>query len=132
MATKKSVANYTVEIEETSLAEMSAKDRIKMKEVSDATKLDIAVTEDEALIISPVAYAILNIHNEKSDDKDYKNYIILDKDGNKYVTGSESFWNSFINIFNELDGSGEEWELKIFRMPSKNYSGKTFITCAVA
>ena len=35
------------------------------------------------------------------------------------------------NIWDEMCGEDEEWELKIYRMPSKNYTGREFITCSI-
>lgn len=120
---------YSVSIAEAS-KELSAKERIMLKDTSDAVKLDEA-TKDGALVITPVAHAVLNIHNEKSDDKDYQQYIIVDSDGTKYVTGSESLWSSFINIVEEMEDEEEPFEIKIYRLPSKNYKGKEFLTCSI-
>ena len=82
-------------------------------------------------MVKPVAWAVLDIHNEKSEDKDYQNFIIIDENGQKYVTGSKSFWSSFRGIYDEMNGSDEEWGIKIFSSPSKNYKGKSFITCSL-
>lgn len=123
------MTGYLVEIEETS-KELSAKERIKIKDTTDAVKLDEATQLGE-IVINPSMYAVLNIHNEKSDNKDYKNYIIVDKDGTKYVTGSASFWSSFMNIYEEMSGESEDWAIKVYRVPSKNYKGKDFITCSI-
>ena len=123
------MTGYSVEIAETS-KELSAKERIRIKDTTDAVKLDEA-TQEGAIIINPAMYAVLNIHNEKSDNVNYKNYIIVDKDGTKYVTGSESFWSSFMNIYEEMSGEQEEWSIKVYRAPSKNYKGKDFITCSI-
>ena len=123
------MTGYLVEIEETS-KELSAKERIKIKDTTDAVKLDEA-TQSGAIVINPSMYAVLNIHNEKSDNVDYNNYIIVDKDGTKYVTGSTSFWSSFMNIYEEMSGESEEWGIKVYRAPSKNYKGKDFITCSI-
>ena len=120
---------YSVSIAETN-KELSAKERIRLKDTSDAVKLDEA-TKEEAIIITPTAYAILKIHNEKSDNKDYNNYLIEDADGTKYVTGSESFWSSFIDIYNEMKDETEPWQIKAYRLPSKNYKGKEFLTCSI-
>ena len=120
---------YSVSIAETN-KELSAKERIRLKDTSDAVKLDEA-TKEEVIIITPSAYAILNIHNEKSDNKDYNNYLIEDADGTKYVTGSESFWTSFIDIYNEMKDETEPWQIKAYRLPSKNYKGKEFLTCSI-
>ena len=120
---------YSVSIAETN-KELSAKERIRLKDTSDAVKLDEA-TKEEAVIITPNAYAILNIHNEKSDNKDYNNYLIEDADGTKYVTGSASFWASFIDIYLEMKDETEPWQIKAYRLPSKNYKGKEFLTCSI-
>ena len=123
------MTGYSVEIKETS-RELSAKERIALKDTSDATKLDVACDE-EAVIITPVAYAVLSIHNEKSDNKDYENYILQDINGEKFVTGSASFQNSFMDIYDEMAGESEDWSIKAYKLDSKNYNGKKFITCSI-
>lgn len=131
MAKKTNVeANYSVAIEEASM-ELNARAKIILKDTSDAHKLDAIVDDGEGIVIAPKDYAILAIHNDKADDPDYKNYLIIDKDNNKYVTGSNSFWNSFMNIFDEMKAEGEDFEIKIYKLPSKNYNGKSFLTCSL-
>ena len=121
--------NYKVEIKESS-KELTARERISLKDTTNAIKLDEALAEDN-VIITPVDYAILGIHNEKADDKDYENYIIVDKDGTKYVTGSTSFWSSFIEIYEEMKDEDEEYSILAYRVESKNYKGKYFLTCSI-
>lgn len=123
------MTGYEVTIKEASM-ELTAKERIRLKDTSNAIKLDTA-TDEAPLTIAPKAFAILSIHNEKSDNVDYLNYIIVDKDGNKYVTGSESFWTSFKSIWDEMETEAEEWELEIYKLDSKNYKGKKFLTCSL-
>lgn len=123
------MVGYSVGIKETS-KQLSAKERIAIKDTSNALKLDVECEED-GVIITPVAFAILSIHNEKSDNKDYENYVIIDKDGNKYVTGSESFWNAFISIWDEMQEEDEAWGIKAYKLDSKNYKGKKFLTCSI-
>ena len=120
---------YSVAIKESS-RELTAKQRIALKDTTGAVKLDEA-TQVEPVIINVDMYAVLDIHNEKSENPDYENYIVVDKDGTKYVTGSASFWSSFMDIFTEMEGDDEEWALKVYRVPSKNYKGKDFITCSI-
>ena len=130
MAKKTEVnANYSVQIRETS-KELSAKERISIKDTSDAIKLD-TVCDDGDVIFTPVAYAILAVHNEKSDNVDYENYVITDSDNNKYVTGSTSFFSSFKSIWDEMENENEEWQLKCYKLDSKNYNGKKFLTCSI-
>lgn len=120
---------YSVSIKESS-RELTAKQRIALKDTTGAVKLDEA-TQVEPVIINVDMYAILGIHNEKSENPDYDNYIVIDKNGTKYVTGSASFWSSFMDIFTEMEGEDEAWTLKVYRVPSKNYKGKDFITCSI-
>ena len=123
------MAGYSVEIKETS-RELTAKQRIALKDISDSIKLD-TICDENAVIIEPVDYAVLSVHNEKSDNVDYENYVVIDKNGDKYVTGSSSFWTSFMNIYSEMQSEEEKWSIKVYKLESKNYKGKKFITCSI-
>ena len=122
-------ANYAVNIVETS-KELSAKERIAIKDTGDAIKLDTAC-EGDAITFTPESYAILAIHNEKSDNVDYENYVITDTEGTRYVTGSKSFFSASKNIWDEMANETEEWALKCYKLDSKNYNGKQFLTCSI-
>lgn len=123
------MTGYKVEIKEVS-AQLTAKQRIALKDTTNAIKLELE-TQKAPVIINPDFYAVLAIHNEKSDNPDYENYIVVDKNGDKYVTGSQSFWSSFMEIAEEMAGEDEEWSIKVYRVESKNYKGKEFITCSI-
>lgn len=111
--------------------ELTPKEKLRCKDTTAAIRID-AATETDDLIISPVGYAVIEIHNEKSKDhKDYNNYLIFGNDGAIYVTGSTSFWRSFKDIYDEMQDSNEPWELVCTRRMSKNYAGKFFLTCYV-
>lgn len=122
--------NYKVSIEEVS-KDCTARERIMLKDTTNAIKLDEAANGEAPLVITPSAYAILGIHNEKSDNVDYQNYVIVDKSGEKYVTGSPSFWSSFMEIWEEMQGETEEWSIEVYKKDSKNYKGKQFLTCSI-
>ena len=114
--------------------ELTPLEKVKFKDTNDAVALDMA-TAEHSITIQPVAWVKVGIHNEKSDDKDYENYVIVSADGTRYKTGSSSFWNAFMDIWadlQELTDNGEVWELKVYQSPSKNYAGRNFLTCAVA
>lgn len=121
--------NYEAKVIEAS-RELTARERIKFKDLTDAVSIDTA-TEEEPLVIDPANYAIVAVHNEKSDNKDYHKYVIEDKDGILYATGSESFWKSFKGIWDEMADETEAWSIKIFKKDSANYKGKQFITCSI-
>lgn len=110
--------------------ELTAKERVKFKDTTNAVQLDDA-TKENHLVIAPDFYVILDIHNERSEDKDYVKYIVVDKAGNKFVTGSESFFTAFKSIFEEMGGTNEDYEIEVYRLPSKNYKGKEFLTCSI-
>ena len=135
MAKKKSESNYNATIAETS-RELTPKERVMYKDLGNAIKLnDLAegaqTTGDKAIITNVKDYAVVAIHNEASEDVDYNNYLIVDGAGNKYYTGSTPFWNSFKSIWNEMHDSCEEWGIQLNLIPSKNFAGKTVITCSL-
>lgn len=111
--------------------ELTPYETVKFKDTANALKIDELTQEEEKVVITPKGYVVLDIHNEKSDNPDYKNFIIFDGLGTKYVTGSQSFWNSFIDIWNDMKDFDDDWEIELLRKPSKNFKGKDFITCAL-
>ena len=128
-------SNYSATIVESS-RELTARERIMYKDTQNATSmLDLAkdaVKNGGKAIITPVTgYVVIDVHNEKSDDVDYKNYIVLGENGEKYVTGSTSFWNSFKDIYNEMVNESEPWGIQLNLIPSKNYKDKEILTCSL-
>lgn len=122
---------YSVKIQNAS-KNLSAKERVAIKDTTNAIPLDEA-TQQGKVVIEPDFYVELSVHNEKSEDKDYTKFVVVDKSGNKYVTGSESFITAFKDILDEMADSEEEEEfgVEVYRMPSKNYKGKEFLTCSI-
>ena len=121
--------DYNVKIVESS-KELTAKERISIKDTTGSIKLDEATTEG-SVVIDVDGYAVLEVHNEKADNKDYNVYVLFDKGGNVYTTGSKNFFNSFIDIFEEMEGEDEEYQIEVYRRPSKNYTNKDFLTCKI-
>lgn len=123
------MTGYEAKIREAS-KELTAKERVKFKDTTNAVQLDDA-TKENPLVIAPDFYVVLDIHNERSEDKDYVKYVVVDKAGNKFITGSESFFTAFKDIFEEMGGTDEDYEIEVYRLPSKNYKGKEFLTCSI-
>lgn len=110
---------------------MTAREKLRYTDLTDAIQLDEA-TQSGDVIIDVDKWAVINVHNEKSDTVDYMKYVIIDKDEQVYVTGSESFWKSFVQIYEVMSDEGETtYSIKIYRRESKNYKGKDFITCRI-
>ena len=101
-----------------------------LKDTSDAIALDEALTDENATLeIAVKDYAVLNVHNEAADDKDYSKYIIVSETGEKYTTGSNTFFRSFKDIYTEMQG--EAFSIKVYKKPSTNYKGKFFLSCSI-
>ena len=120
---------YSVTIKESS-KELTKREAIRLKDTSNALKLD-EVANESPLVIEPTGFAVLSIHNDKADNPDYEVYLITAADGNKYVTGSNSFWSAFADIWTEMVGESEPYSIEVYKMDSKNYKGKKFLTCSI-
>lgn len=126
----------TVKFEKTS-RELTKREQLKYSDGNGAIKLDEVMQQyvdgGKDFIIKPTAYAILDIHNDevKREDgkKDYKTLIVECEDGKVYTTGSKTFTESFVNIFDTMQG--EDFEVLVLRKDSTNYKGKYFLTCTI-
>ena len=114
--------------------EVSAKQKIQLKDTTNCISLDEATTDNDRLVIAPDYYAVIAVHNDKSEDKDYEKYVVVDRAGNKYVTGSKSFFTALRDIMSDMaaEAPDEEYDIEVYRRESANYKGKTFITCSLA
>ena len=128
-------ADYSTKIVSSS-RELTVKEKITLKDFNDCTGLDTVVTNEQGFIIDPDVIVEVQVHNERAkDDKDYTTIVILDKDGTKYSTSSNSLRDSISDIMDELADLDEndraDLKIQVFKKPSKNYSGKYFLTATV-
>ena len=134
MAKERTAANYSATIEESS-RELTPKERVMFKDLGNAVNLNDYAKESVVAgvkaIISVKDWAIIAVHNEASEDVDYKNYLLVDENGNKYYTGSVSFWNKFMDIYSEMKEVDEDWSIELNLVPSKKYAGKEALTCSL-
>lgn len=125
------MTGYEVKIIESS-KELSARERISLKHFDEMISLDEAVNaETPKLMIDVSGYVVASVHNEKSDNVDYEKYIIIDKDGQRYITGSQPFFSGFKEIWDEMEGENEDWGITVYKRESNNYKGKEFLTCNI-
>ena len=106
--------------------ELTSKEKIQLKDTSECISLDKFSQQAgaELMEIPVLGYVILAVHNEKAKgDVDYEQLVIL-SDGDKYITGSNSFRSSFFDIYEEMEGETEPWAIRVIRKPSKNYGGE--------
>jgi hypothetical protein len=128
-------ANYSATIVDSS-RELTARERVMFKDTQNAISMndfaEQAKAENGKAIIENVKdFVHITVHNEKSDDKDYDNYLVIDANGEKYVTGSQAFWNSFKAIYDEMKNESESWGIQLNLIPSKNFKGKNVLTCSL-
>lgn len=123
---------YKVEIVH-STKELTVREKIRIKDLSNAIQLDEATQQEGNVVIDFDYYVILKVHNEFSkNDKEYNKYVIVDKAGNKFVSGSESLMTPLGEIVDEMTDAGEtDFEIEVYRKDSKNYTGKQFLTCTI-
>lgn len=113
--------------------ELTAREKLLFSDTSHMTRLDTAIDDnDNKLQFQPAEWVVLYVENEKADgDKEYYNYVILTEDGVIYYTGSQSFWNSFMEIYETMQGEDEDYEVVAYKVDSKNRQGQQFINCSI-
>lgn len=125
-------ADYNTKVVTTS-REITAQEKFLIKDFNDAIGLDSVVTDSEGIILDIDIIAEVQVHNEHAkDDKDYTTIVIITRDGTKYTTSSNSVRDAISDIMDEcMDEGIEDYKLKIFKKPSKNYAGKSFMTASI-
>lgn len=115
---------------------LTAREKIAIKALNDVTELNDMVTPEQAIMINIDNVVTVQVHNEKSDNQDYNKYVYIDKDGTKYVSGSEPLYTTVKDILSDIedaiaDGEMDETEaitIKVMKKESANYKGQTFLT----
>lgn len=125
-------ADYNTKVVSTS-REITAQEKFLIKDFNDAIGLDSVVTDSEGIILDIDIIAEVQVHNEHAkDDKDYTTIVIITREGTKYTTSSNSVRDAISDIMDECKDEGiEDYKLKIFKKPSKNYAGKSFMTASI-
>ena len=110
--------------------DLTVKEKIQFKNLNDSESIN---TLENGTTLTVDKWGLLQIHNEKLDEPDYQNVVLVTPDGKKYHTSSNSFFMAIDDIQSELDDAGEKgaFDIKIVKKQSKNNSGK-FITCVLA
>lgn len=115
---------------------LTAREKIAIKALNDVTELNDLVTPEQAIMINLDNVVTVQVHNEKSDNQDYNKYVYIDKDGTKYVSGSEPLYTTVKDILSDIedaiaDGEMDETEditIKVMKKESANYKGQMFLT----
>lgn len=123
--------DYIVKIADSS-RELTAREKLKFSDTQACISLDALIDENGGkVVLKPVDYVGLQIHNDHAENVDYTKFIVIASDGNMYSTGSQSFKDSFIQIMEVMEDSGEtDFEIECYKVKSKNYNG-SFIKCSI-
>lgn len=129
--------SYKAEITYSS-KELTKREAVKAKDLTDCIPLDKVLDEENPkAVINVDSFMFLHISNDLAKgNKEYDVCVVIDTEGNRYKTGSESFMRAIEEISTDLledDGTwgAEGLTIKAYKKDSKNFDGK-FITCSLA
>lgn len=124
--------DYEAKIEFSS-KELTVKEKIQAKDTLNAYRLDELTQGDTKVVIDVDYFCVIKVHNENSEDKEYNKIVIVAKSGDKFVTGSQSFYRQLLEIHDELAEAGalDDFTIEVIRVDSKNYKGKQFLSCSL-
>ena len=115
-------------ITETSM-QLTAREKLMMEDTTDASRLN-DLKDDDELIITPKAYAMLHVEDDQGENDPYDKFIVIDAEGKKYTTGSKAFHDNFMKIWNAMAEESEEYQIKIYKVKSNKRDG-SFLTCSI-
>lgn len=113
-----------------SMISLTKKQEVQFKNFADMEQLD-ELTKVEPVLIDLANIVTVSVHNEKSDNLDYNKYVYVDKNGTMYLSGSEPLYRQACDIMEDMEGSNEEYAIKVIRKPSANYKDRDFLTCVI-
>ena len=112
------------------LKELSPLEKVKIKHLQGAIKIDEALKEGNLMIDVDNVVAI-EVFNEMSESKQYIKYVYIDKDGEMYTSGSKSLFSEIISLCEDLKGISDFCKVMVITQPSKNYSGSFYTAVLV-
>ena len=114
---------------------LTAREKIMIKDTTPCIPLDSATSDAEggSVDINYDFHAVLAVHNPRATRPDYEKLVIVDKSGERYITGSPSLREALDNIVEEMvdAGEGDNIAIRVYRMDSNNFAGKQFLTCSL-
>lgn len=110
--------------------ELNARERIQLKDRSNAINIGTALKEsDTPLIIDIDYYAVLHVEIPEKEEDSFDSYIFVDKNSTKYTTSSPSLWNAFTLIKDELLADGiTDFQIECYKAPCQNRQGE-YLAC---
>ena len=110
--------------------ELTGREKLLFLKTSAAQKID-EITENGPVTVKPVDYALISCSSDNEADENYNKIVIVSDDGQYYTSGSSSFIESFLDIYNAMKDDPEDYLVEFSRQPSKNRPGKYFLACNI-
>ena len=111
---------------------LSVKEKLGVKDLRDAISLNAETTENP-VFMTPVNWVSLHIVNDQAEEPEYDRYVFVDASGDKYFTGSQGLFETVCEIMQEMSENApeEEYQVKIYQLPSRKRSGKNYLTASI-
>lgn len=119
---------YQAKVTEVIGKELTKKEMFSVSRFNRCDDVSSLIGEQEVIIKDVQTVAIVEVHNEKSDNIDYKKMVVIGADGSRYLTGSETAIREMMDIMDYMEDDVEPFDVQFVTRPSNNYKDRDFIT----
>ena len=119
---------YQAKVTEVIGKELTKKEMFSVSRFNRCDDVSSLIGEQEVIIKDVQTVAIVEVHNEKSDNTDYKKMVVIGADGSRYLTGSETAIREMMDIMDYMEDDVEPFDVQFVTRPSNNYKDRDFIT----
>lgn len=119
---------YQAKVTEVIGKELTKKEMFSVSRFNRCKDVASLLSEQEVIVKEVQTVAIVEVHNEKSDNTDYKKMVVIGADGGRYVTGSETAMREMMDIMDYMAEYDEAFDVQFVTRPSNNFKDRDFIT----
>lgn len=119
---------YQAKVTEVIGKELTKKEMFSVSRFSRCVDVSSLLSEQEVIVKDVQTVAIVEVHNEKSDNTDYKKMVVIGADGSRYLTGSETAIREMMDIMEYMADDEESFDVTFVTRPSNNFKDRDFIT----
>lgn len=120
--------DYQAKVTEVIGKELTKKEMFSVSRFNRCEDVSSLISEQEVIVKDVQTVAIVEVHNEKSDNTDYKKMVVIGADGSRYLTGSETAIREMMDIMEYMEGDNEPFDVQFVTRPSNNFKDRDFIT----
>ena len=119
---------YQAKVTEVNGKELTKKEMFSVSRFNRCVDVSSLIGEQEVIVKDVQTVAIVEVHNEKSDNTDYKKMVVIGADGSRYLTGSETAIREMMDIMDYMEDDNEPFDVQFVTRPSNNFKDRDFIT----